>query len=83
MSFVFLRALVAALQAMGYSRPNGKPTGDKRPREPYPSEPCLICTKEGHKRENCKKAAHRSRFGRLSAGAPRLHKSCRLASAAE
>ena len=50
-------ALVAALQAMGYSRPNGKPTGDKRPREPYPSEPCLICTKEGHKRENCKKAA--------------------------
>ena len=50
-------ALVAALQAMGYNRPNGRPAGDKRPREPYPSEPCLICTKEGHKRENCKKAA--------------------------
>ena len=50
-------ALVAALQAMGYDRSNGRPAGDKRPREPYPSEPCLICTKEGHKRENCKKAA--------------------------
>ena len=50
-------ALVAALQAMGYNRSNGRPAGDKRPREPYPSEPCLICTKEGHKRENCKKAA--------------------------
>ena len=50
-------ALVAALQAMGYDRSNGRPAGDKRPREPYPSEPCLICTKEGHKREDCKKAA--------------------------
>ena len=52
-----ITTLVAALQAMGYSRSNGKSSGDKRPREPYPSEPCLICTKEGHKRENCKRAA--------------------------
>ena len=44
-------------EAMGYNRSNERPAGDKRPREPYPSEPCLICTKEGHKRENCKKAA--------------------------
>ena len=51
-------ALVAALQAMGSNRFNGgNNVGGKRPREPYPSEPCLICGKEGHKRESCRKAA--------------------------
>ena len=52
-------ALVAALQAMGFNNNGGRSTGNKRqqPGGPYPSEPCLICGKEGHKRENCKKAA--------------------------
>ena len=52
-------ALVAALQAMGYTKPNGKPgDGKKRPRDPYPSEPCLICGMEGHTRDKCRKAAN-------------------------
>ena len=54
-----IMALVAALQAMGYTKPGGKPgDGKKRSRDPYPSEPCLICGIEGHTREKCRKAAN-------------------------
>ena len=54
-----ITALVAALQAMGYTKPGGKPgDGKKRSRDPYPSEPCLICGIEGHTREKCRKAAN-------------------------
>ena len=52
-----ITALVSALQAMGYTKPGGKPgDGKKRSRDPYPSEPCLICGIEGHTREKCRKA---------------------------
>ena len=54
-----ITALVSALQAMGYTKPGGKPgDGKKRSRDPYPSEPCLICGIEGHTREKCRKAAN-------------------------
>ena len=55
--------LVAALQALGYdgksdSRNNRNAQNQNdRERKPYPSEPCLICGKEGHQREKCRKAA--------------------------
>ena len=75
-------ALVAALTAMGFAGnnngkssnnngKNGNASGNKRPGPPYPSKPCLICGKEGHTREECKKTPVDCRFcGKRGHAAP-------------
>ena len=71
-----IAALVAALTAAGFvsnnnNGRNGNRNGNRRPGGPYPSNPCLICGKEGHTRETCKKAVTECRFcGKRGHAAP-------------